>query len=538
MKQGVDKILNASVSRCSLKYIAYVLCGVILAVLTVLFAFATKNLVNSIEFIGTSAPLALPVAILVIVVALSFIFSVLTRVIGDGVLVKAETNLKKYVFNAFITGDYSSIKKVSSGDLLTRIEGDVITVSSVRVNLLPSIISTAVRLVGTVVALFILQPVLTIVILIASLLLVVCSFFVRKIISKLHLKSRKTSSELASYIAEANDNSLAVKAFGAENYIKSEFSKKLTSYEKAKLSKRYFNSGVASVISLAFTAFYATAVIFGVIGMKNGVSGLTFGSIIASLQLLLQIKAPVTGISGFFTANQEMLASAERLSAILTNGEEKIEISNFEKLEVENAHFSYGDKEVLKGVNLTVTKGDKIVIKGASGEGKTTLIELLAGLYIPSSGSVTVYGDTNANADKIKGLCSFVPQGNMIFSGSLKENVVFNKEYDEARFKKALNASKLDVESFKDKENYQVGVNGVNLSEGQAQRLALARALYLDNSLLVLDEPTSALDVETEDSILKELFSNPELTIIMITHKPSAEKYAEKIYTFSGGKLI
>lgn len=529
MKNQTLRKIKKAIPLNNFKYSSYLIFAVIQSVLTVYFALSVKNLVNSVEHFKSSSEIVYSAIVLVAVVLVSYVLGVIVKVLGDNLQANAELNVKTATLKSFLGGSYKKISKIPSGDLVSRLEGDAVTVASVRINLIPGVVATAVRLVGTIVALFLLQPVFTFIILIIALVMVAFSFVVRKVAYKLHKNSRIESSNQSSSLVETSTNALAVKAFSAEAHVHEKVYNRFLNYKNAKLKERYFGSLVGSVINLAFTAFYASAVIFGVYGIYNQTAGVDFGSIIAMLQLVLQIKSPVSSISSFFTAHAEMLVCGERLFSLESEGENREKLVDFDKIEVKDLEFSYEDELVLKGVSFTLNKGEKLLIKGNSGAGKSTLIKLLTGLYGADNGSIRIFSNGNAyQPEKIFNLFSFVPQGNMIFSGSIKENVVFASEYNEDRFINALNVSGLYdfVNGLPDKENTVLG-NGVALSEGQEQRLAIARAVYSNSPIIVLDEPTSSLDVNTEELVVARLLKE-DRTFIIISHKPSFDKCVDK----------
>lgn len=536
--ETILKIKNA-LPLFNLKYITFVILGAIQSALSVVFALAVKNLVNSVEYGANKDGIFISAVWLIAVVLVSFLLGVGVRILGDNIVTTAEYNLKAKISSDYLSSGYKKSSSLPSGDLITRFEGDLSTVVGVRINLLPNIVFTLVRLVGTVIALFILQPTFTLIVLAVALVIVVSSFFIRKIIYKLHKKTRQKNSEQNAYLSEVSKNLLAVKTFNAESYVSKNLNDKFSGYKTARKNQRYFNSGVSSVINLCFTAFYASAVIFGVYGIYNGVKGVDFGVITALLQLVLQIKAPVTGISGFFTSYAEMIVAGERLFSISGDSEnEKVSITNFDKIVFNNVSFNYGNGSVIENANLEIKSGERILIKGSSGEGKTTLIKLLAGLYPPSEGKISIVLDGKEFLpSEVKDLISFVPQGNMIFSGSIKENVVFNSEYDEIKFNNAISLAGLSGVVDKYGKDYSLK-DGSNLSEGQEQRLAIARAIYKNSPLIIMDEPTSSLDVNTELEFAKSLSSLKGVTLIIISHKPTISEFVDRVITIDGGKVI
>ncbi|MBE5743233.1 MAG: ABC transporter ATP-binding protein [Clostridiales bacterium] len=538
MNKYVKSEIKKAIPQNNFKYFLYVFLGAVQAIFSVLFALAVKTLINTVEG-GSSMPTIYAVIYLAVIVIISYVLGVIVRLLGDNLMVNSERMLKKYVLFGILGSDYKTLSSLTSGDLVSRLDGDVLKVSSIRVNLLPNILATAVRLIGTMVALFVLQPLFTTIILGCALVIVACSFWVRKVVYKLHKNSRIASSKQSSFVSEISDNAIAVKTFNAENFVLDRADGNFLGYKKASLKEKYFGSFVNSVINLCFTAFYTATAIYGTYGILNGVVGINFGVITAMLQLVLQIRAPISSVSGFFTAHAEMLVAGGRLFEIKNKEQDKKELLDFDSINLNSVSFSYGDGEVIKDASLTVNKGDKLLIKGSSGEGKTTLVKVIAGLYPVTNGQITInYGDNHYLPTSVSKLYSFVPQGNMIFSGTIKENVVFNGEYDEDRLNYSLKIAKLDevINSLPEKENTYLSET-FRLSEGQEQRLAIARAVYSKAPVIILDEPTSALDETTEKEVVKSL-CDLDRTLIIISHKPAFENSVTKTAVISGGKLI
>ncbi len=538
MNNYVKSEIKKAIPQNNFKYFLYVFLGAIQAGFSVLFALAVKTLINTVEK-SSSLPTIYAVIYLAVIVIVSYFLGVVVRLLGDNLMVNSERMLKKYVLSGIVKSDYKTLSSLTSGDLVSRLDGDVLKVSSIRVNLLPNVLATGVRLIGTLVALFILQPLFTTIILGCALVIVACSFWVRKVVYKLHKNSRIASSKQSSFVSEISDNAIAVKTFNAENFVLDRADGNFLNYKKASLKEKYFGSFVNSVINLCFTAFYTATAIYGTYGILNGVAGINFGVITAMLQLVLQIRSPISSVSGFFTAHAEMLVAGGRLFEIKNKEQDKKQLSDFDSITLNAVSFSYGDGEVIKDANLVINKGDKLLIKGGSGEGKTTLVKVILGLYPVTSGEIKVNSSKGSfSPTEISNLYSFVPQGNMIFSGSVKENVVFNGEYDEERFNYAIKVSNLDkvIETLPDKENSYLGEN-FRLSEGQEQRLAIARAVYQNAPVIVLDEPTSALDEATETEVASTLLKLDK-TLIIISHKTAFDNKVNKAINLSDGKII
>lgn len=540
MKGDTSLKLNRILGKRTFSYYLLIVLGVLQSVLSVGLALAIKTLVNAYEVGGDVGEVINSSILLFAIVLTSFLVGVLSKIISAKYTAKIECKLKSKVFESFVGGSYSDISSNSAGEVISKFSVDASRVSNVYANLPYSVIATASHIVAILIALFILQPTFTLIVVVLGIIALLITFLVRKVLVKFYKRVRSKDSEISSFIGETTKNALVVKAFGAEEHISLAFNAKTLSYKTARLKHAYLGALLTSITALAFTLFYAFSVLYGVNGMLSGVENINFGVIIAVLQLITQIKTPINNISAYITVYTEMKVSANRLFTLIYSKDEKTVVDGeFEGVEVNNTSFSYGEKEILSNCNLTINKGDKILIKGQSGEGKSTLLKLLMGIYAPTSGEIKVkingkgYLPTN-----LKDIFSFVPQDNMLFLGSVKENITFNKNYLDEEILKVLDLASIDfIDKTNDGLNKNIGENGLNLSVGQGQRIALARGLISNNPVLILDEATSSLDENTEEKVLENIASLKDLTVVFVSHKLAFEKYANKVYNLSGGCL-
>lgn len=540
MKGDTSLKLNRILGKRTFSYYLLIVLGVLQSVLSVGLALAIKTLVNAYEVGGDVGEVINSSILLFAIVLTSFLVGVLSKIISAKYTAKIECKLKSKVFESFVGGSYSDISSNSAGEVISKFSVDASRVSNVYANLPYSVIATASHIVAILIALFILQPTFTLIVVVLGIIALLITFLVRKVLVKFYKRVRNKDSEISSFIGGTTKNALVVKAFGAEEHISLAFNAKTLSYKTARLKHAYLGALLTSITALAFTLFYAFSVLYGVNGMLSGVENINFGVIIAVLQLITQIKTPINNISAYITVYTEMKVSANRLFTLIYSKDEKTVVDGeFEGVEVNSACYSYGEKEILSNCNLTINKGDKILIKGQSGEGKSTLLKLLMGIYAPTSGEVKIKINGNSyNSTKIKDIFSFVPQDNMLFLGSVKENITFNKNYLDAEILKVLDLASIDfIDKTSDGLTKNIGENGLNLSVGQGQRIALARGLISNNPVLILDEATSSLDENTEEKVLENIASLKDLTVVFVSHKLAFEKYANKVYNLSGGCL-
>lgn len=507
--------------------------SVLQSALTVALALAIKHLVNAAKYGAGLKGVLSAAAIAVAVIVSSFLTGVLNRLLSSACVTRIETALKRYAVKGYVKSAYSKMSGFGGGDVISRVETDAQRVASVYTGLVPSLLSTGVTLVGTVAVMAFLQPVFTLIVSGLGALVVLITYIVRKKSASMHKTRRKHESELYSFVGETAANALFIKTSGTEEKIYDTTCRKLLVAEKSRLNQRLFSSVVSSFTGLLFTGFYCVTMVFGVYGIVSGRYGVDFGVLIAMLELVNGIRSPMASISGYLPAYQEMKVSLARLSDLCGENNERTVNGDcgFEKIELKNVSFSYGGADVIENADLTVNRGDKILLKGESGTGKSTLIKLLTGVETAESGSVFVYLNGNGfSPARIKNLFAFVPQGNMLFSGSLRENLTFlNPDATDGEIEKAVKAADLysAIESLGGIDGV-IGEGGCNLSEGQAQRVAIARALLSDYPVLIFDEPTSALDGDTENKVIAALNDYNDKTMIIVSHKPAAEKFCNR----------
>ena len=294
---------------------------------------------------------------------------------------------------------------------------------------------------------------------------------------------------------------------------------------------------------MAFAVGFLAAVAYGSYGVLNGT--MTFGAVVAIVQLVNQLRSPVVGITGVLPAFFAMTTSAQRLMEICNENIETVEdvginYNDFVKIKVRDAVFGYGDEKVFSNASFTVNKGEFIGIHGPSGAGKSTVLKLITGLYPVDGGKVTVetkHGEYDCK--KTRKLFSFVPQGNMLFSGTIRENLtILNPGATEEEIRNALVVAAAEFAyDLEDGLDFMLGESGAGISEGQAQRIAIARAILANSGVLLMDESTSALDAETEKIVIDNLQKKEDITVIIITHREAVLDKCDRLITVANGKI-
>ena len=460
---------------------------------------------------------------------------------------KLAMKLRLELFYKLLSKDYSEVSKIHSGEILNRLVSDVSFLAEKTTEIIPNVFALLSTIIFSFTALYRLDRQFALFCLCLGPLILIAAYIYKKKIKTLHIKCRESDGRVRSHLQETIQNFIVVKAFSKETLMR-EKSKKLQ-FENYRLNVKRSVIGIISNILffLAMTAGYYAALFWGV--YRLGIGTITFGTLTAMLALVGQIQSPFREVASLFPQCYMVLASTERLIDLDNIKEDKqieklsdYELNSFEKLEFSNVSFSYGDIEVLKDVSFSVNKGEFVALCGISGAGKSTLSKILLSVINPDDGRAYFIAngrefDFSAGTRR---LFSYVPQGNLILSGTIYDNITFCDENPD--MDKVISASKAaqiieDINRMPDGFNTVLGEKGHGLSEGQVQRLAIARALYFDAPILLLDEATSSLDIATEEKLLSAIKSMTDKTCIIISHRREVMQACDKTYILQNCSL-
>lgn len=448
---------------------------------------------------------------------------------------KMSIALRSRIFNLLYEKEYKDVSSYHSGELLNRFLSDSDVVVGTASSIIPSICSTVTKLVAGIFALITLDWRFGSGIIIIGIFIPLIAKMLTAKYKKLHKAYQVSNGKIKSYFQELLVNLPVVKSFTSLNPVKSKLGGLLKENYGLKLKKNWLSIFTASGFYTFFTAGYFLVLIWGAIGIQN--ETVTYGSLIAFLQIISQLKTPLQSISGFLPQYSSMLASAERICELEDIEDELLPMNEnmlaavrdiFEGIKAENLSFSYGEKSILEDCNFYIPRDSIAVITGESGHGKSTLFKLLLGYFKPN-GRLTLNNNYEINAST-RGLFSYVPQGNMILSGTILENLtICTTDASEEKISSAIEIAVLKewIDSLPDGINTKIGENGLGISEGQAQRIAIARALICDTPILLLDEATCSLDNATEHTLLWNLKELPDKTVLLVTHRKVEDGIAD-----------
>ncbi len=529
------------------KLIFVILASVIVSVLGVRLALSSKDVID----VATGArhgSFSRESVMLFGIVALQLVFMAISSNIKARLSGKLTVTMKQRVFSKLLSKDWQSISAHHSGELLNRINSDVSIVVNGVSTILPSVFSLITKLVSAFFAMFMLDRTFAFVAVAVGPPVIFAATLYSKRMKSLHKKTQEAEGKTSAFMQESLQNMLMIKSFGSEEFIgtKSGLLQKVA--YKLKIKRNTISILASSGLFLVFSAVYYATLAWGAYRLSLGM--ITVGTMTAFLQLINQIQSPFMGLSSVMPQIYSMMASAERIMELenladeQTKNETEVSTEMFEKIKADSVTFGYAcGNVVLEDVSFEINRNEFVAVTGESGAGKSTLIKLLLGMIAPTGGEIEIVaGGRKYSADKkTRRLFSYVPQGNMILSGTIRDNIKFSNEdaTDEEIEKCARLAEIWDfISNTEDGLDTVVGERGLGLSEGQVQRLAIARALIYDAPILLLDEATSALDAETENKVLENIKNMTEKTCIIISHKKAALDFCNKTLHVSAGKIF
>lgn len=527
--------------RSSLLFIALLTVGsILLSMISLQFSMQSKTIIDIAtgasdkNFISACVSIAIMLALMLVVqISVSFI-----NVHASS---RLEIALKNHIFGILLRKDYLAVSEYHSGELLNRINSDVSVIVSGIVTILPKAALFLTSVIGAFVLLWKIDNFLAIAILaIGPFVLIGARLYSRRY-KALHKMAQAADGKTKSFMLEMLRNLLVVKSFSNEELMlaKSEELQK----ESYRLRVRRTKVSTAAQIGLflVFNAGFYFALAYCAYKLSKHL--ITAGDIIAITQLVRQIQSPFQNMSGLVPQFFSVIASVERLIELeeMKNEESTGEnvgkeiYSKLDSIVFDNVQFSYTKDSHVSDVNMEIKKGEFAVVAGESGAGKSTSVKLILGILKPDSGEIylrTTDGKKHFLGKNSRKLFAYVPQGNLILSGTIRENIAFASETDnEEKIIKAAKIAQIwDFITTLDKGlDTEIGENGLGLSEGQAQRISIARALMYDAPVLLLDEATSALDSQTEAELLKAVKSMTDKTVIIVSHKQAAFEICDKV---------
>ena len=530
----------------------YIFLGVLTTVMGLASSVGSKYLIDAVTG-QDSGNIALIALFIVAMGLFSIGINAITTMISARINIKVNNEVQAEVYDKILVADWISMKEFHSGDLLNRLNGDVNTVASSILSWIPSLITRSAQFFGILAIILYYDPTMAVIALGSAPVMLIVSKTLMKKMRDYNKRMRQVSSDVMSFNEESFQNIQSIKAFDLVGL----FSKRLRdvqqNYKDVFLDYNKFSVYTSSFMSVVgmFVAYACFG--WGVYRLWTG--HITFGTMTLFVQLSGQLSSSFKSIVSLVPSAISATTSAGRIMEFfkikdeseLEDDKAKLIQNNTQgkglSVVLDDVEFSYNEnKTVFQHADIVANPGEIVALVGPSGEGKTTMIRLLLGLINTKSGNASIR-DINGVSCKISSATrrffAYVPQGNTIFSGTIAENMrMVKQDATDAEIVEALKAAcAYDfVNRLPDGINSKVGERGSGFSEGQAQRLSIARALIRKSPILLLDEATSALDVFTERQVLRNIMNmGYARTCIVTTHRPSVLTMCDKVYKIDSG---
>lgn len=530
----------------------YTILGVFSTVMSLISSVASKELINIVTGIQTNR--ALEMAVLMVSMSLfSLLFNQAMSRITLKINIRIQNEIQADIFDKIIEVNWLDLSRYHGGDLLNRFSSDVGTVANSAIGWVPNLIINFFSFIATLCLILYYDPTMLFLTLANMPIMLLSSKVMMSRLRKYDMKVKEMNSEMMAFETETFSNIDSIKSFSLVHL----FSDRLKGFQKrfkdVSLEYNWFSIKYNTIISLlgmvVSFSFYGWAV------YRLWSGAINYGEMTLFLQQSGRLSSTFSALVSIIPSTISATISAKRLMEIIFLPKEPLDIKTSEyldriqdkgfSLELEDVYFSYiQNKNVLVSSDLKANPGEIVALVGPSGEGKTTMIRLFLGLITPNQGNAYLidYQGKKYHLDaSTRSLFAYVPQGNTIFSGTIAENLRMVKEdaSDEEIIEALRSACAYEfVSRLEGGINARIGARGQGLSEGQCQRIAIARALLREAPILLLDEATSALDVSTERKVLNNIMINhPNKTCIVTTHRPSVLNMCQRVYRVMDTKL-
>ena len=482
------------------------------------------------------------------VILLQLLLGALIRRTHEHASVTLENRLKKRLFETLLYKDYAAVTAVHTEEWMNRLVSDTTVTAGAIVSIVPQASGMLVMLVSAVSAVLVMLRAAVWAIVPAGVAISLMGYLFRKKLKALHKDIRAADGRVRVTLSERLSELMIVRSFRREQTAVRQGEAAMEAYQAARMRRNRFANLASFAYGLLMRSLYAGAAVYCGYGILKGT--VSYGTFVAVLQLVGQIQTPFANLSTYIPQYYAMIASVERLMEAegfvddCPEGQlpqpkiDELYGRSFRGLRFEDVSFAYTDRaeptRVLQHVTVAGQKGEIIAVAGPSGQGKSTLLKLLLCLYPVSGGRrllVTAEGEMPLTSAH-RGLFAYVPQGNRIFSGTVREALTFGDEDvpDEAIWR-ALDIAAADfVRELPEGLEAMLGERGAGLSEGQLQRLAVARAILSGHPILLLDEATSALDEGTEARLLDNLKRMTDKTVLIVTHRPRVRAISDRVW--------
>ena len=541
------KWMYTYVRRFRMTVLIHILLGVAGTAMSLLSSLAMRALIDAVT--GSQAGEVWSAAAYMAGMLLGSVFmQAAASRIAAVINIKVQNGIQAEVYDRMLHTDWQSLEKFRSGDLINRLNGDVSTVSGGVTSLIPSFVSGVVQFVGALVIILCCDPVMALIALIAAPVYVLSSRALVRRMREYNKRMKEVGSQAMSFHEDSFRNLTGIKSFGVMDGFTDRMRQMQDKYKEALLDYNKFSVVTGLVMGIVGLAISAGCFGWGVFRLWT--NAISFGTMTMFLQLTNMLRSSFSSLVGLVPSAISITTSAGRIMAVVELPEEpgareQIDVPDECGVELRNVSFAYDEDEpVLRNISLSVKPGEFVALAGASGEGKTTVVRLMLGLIRPDKGEAVLLTDKGSVplSAATRRAFAYVPQGNTVLAGTVADNLRMVKpEATDEEITEALRLACADkfVSRLPEGIYSKTGETGRGFSEGQAQRIAVARALLQKAPILILDEATSALDEETEMRMLLNIRNSGFVrTCVLISHRPAAAGMCEKRYVLEGLELV
>ena len=513
-----------------LNIIVRIMAGLLQTVLALCVVWLSKRLIDDVALTGTMREMAVQALLIAAAVVAGVSIRQLNQYLANKAFIKKVAELRLAIFSQLFNRRLFEANDIHSGDVTSRMAKDIDAVSETLAVQLPQVVVMTIQLVGAFLLMRWFDSRLAWALILITPLAIIIGKYISHRLKRITLSIREDESRIMARIQESVELNVVLRALQGERWMQDRVEELQDRQTANYIRRSRFMVFSRFALGCTFGLGYMLAFVWGAYGLRTG--AITFGVMTSFLQLVGQIQQPILSLLGAFPSIIYSTASIDRLKE-MEHGEEKqpcdgedITTRTLLGIRMDNVTFRYakGDREVMSNFSHDFRPGTKTAILGTTGAGKTTLFRLILNFIQPDSGEVTFYGNGFSHAaDKsMRKNVVFVPQGNTLISGTIRNNLLMAKpDASDEELHTALHTSCADfVFDLPQGIDTVLSEHGGGLSEGQAQRIAIARGLLRPGAVFLLDEISSALDEDTERELFSRLFAaRPSTTILLITHR-------------------